>query len=178
MSAIVSIRRPRWSTPSRVAAAAIVLAAGRVSVAEAQDPAPEPGVAVPPEPAAQAAPVGATPAAAGGPAVAAAAATPAVTETASAAAEPEDAGAPGASAEDGIVVLVARIKRTTGSVHVVGEETLERYKYDEPHATLQLVPGIYVRTEDGFGLRPNIGIRGAISDRSSKVALMEDGVLF
>jgi len=81
-------------------------------------------------------------------------------------------------ADDEVVVLVDRIRRSTGSVHVIGQETLERYKYDDPHATLQLVPGVYVRQEDGFGLRPNIGIRGAISDRSSKVALMEDGVLF
>ena len=77
-----------------------------------------------------------------------------------------------------VVVLADRIRRAPGSVHVIGAETLERYKYDDPHATLQLVPGVYVRQEDGFGLRPNIGIRGAISDRSSKVALMEDGVLF
>ena len=108
------------------------------------------------------------------------------------AAEPEpapDGSAPDGSAPDGsepaapasdaeVVVLAERIRRAPGSVHVIGAETLERYKYDDPHATLQLVPGVYVRQEDGFGLRPNIGIRGAISDRSSKVALMEDGVLF
>jgi Fe(3+) dicitrate transport protein len=89
-----------------------------------------------------------------------------------------DAASPEPSADDEVVVLVDRIRRSTGSVHVIGKEALERYKYDDPHATLQLVPGVYVRQEDGFGLRPNIGIRGAISDRSSKVALMEDGVLF
>jgi Fe(3+) dicitrate transport protein len=88
--------------------------------------------------------------------------------------EPSDEPAP----DDEVVVLVDRIKRVPGSVHVISQETLERYRYDDPHATLQLVPGVYVRQEDGFGLRPNIGIRGAISDRSSKVALMEDGVLF
>lgn len=89
-----------------------------------------------------------------------------------------DASSGEPSPDDEVVVLVDRIRRSTGSVHVIGSETLERYKYDDPHATLQLVPGVYVRQEDGFGLRPNIGIRGAISDRSSKVALMEDGVLF
>lgn len=93
---------------------------------------------------------------------------------------PAEADLPAASPEpeDEVVVLATRIRRTPGSVHLLGKETLERYKYDDPHATLQLVPGVYVRQEDGFGLRPNIGIRGAISDRSQKVALMEDGVLF
>jgi Fe(3+) dicitrate transport protein len=98
-------------------------------------------------------------------------------------AEPSDselslASEPEADADAEVIVVVERIRRAPGSVHVISAETLERYKYDDPHATLQLVPGVYVRQEDGFGLRPNIGIRGAISDRSSKVALMEDGVMF
>ena len=45
-------------------------------------------------------------------------------------------------------------------------------------AIVTQVPGVYVRQEDGIGLRPNIGIRGANPDRSKKVTLTEDGVLF
>jgi len=135
--------------PSKIAAALLVTAAA--APARAQDPArPEPDAAAPPTAVAPASDV----------------AFDGV----------DEAALPGP--DDEVVVLVDRIRRVPGSVHVLGSETLERYKYDDPHATLQLVPGVYVRHEDGFGLRPNIGIRGAISDRSSKVALMEDGVLF
>jgi Fe(3+) dicitrate transport protein len=75
-------------------------------------------------------------------------------------------------------VVGSRARRAPGSVHVISQKTLERYKYDDAAAALQLVPGVYVRQEDGIGLRPNIGIRGALSDRSKKLTLMEDGVLF
>jgi Fe(3+) dicitrate transport protein len=67
--------------------------------------------------------------------------------------------------------------RITGSAHVIDEEVLERKENDDVHRVLREVPGVYVREEDGFGLRPNIGLRGASSDRSSKVTLMEDGIL-
>jgi Fe(3+) dicitrate transport protein len=67
--------------------------------------------------------------------------------------------------------------RVVGSAHAIGEEELERRENDDVHRVLADVPGVYVREEDGFGLRPNIGLRGASSDRSAKVTLMEDGVL-
>jgi Fe(3+) dicitrate transport protein len=77
-----------------------------------------------------------------------------------------------------IVVVGTRVAKTAGSAHIIGEKQLERFEYDDAHATLQQVPGVYVRQEDGIGLRPNIGIRGANPDRSKKLTLMEDGVLF
>jgi len=64
-----------------------------------------------------------------------------------------------------------------GSAHVIDEEALEQYEHDDIHAVLSWVPGVVVRGEDGFGLRPNIGIRGANADRSAKITLLEDGVL-
>ncbi|MBX3219350.1 MAG: TonB-dependent receptor [Labilithrix sp.] len=70
-----------------------------------------------------------------------------------------------------------RLAETGGSAHVLRDVQLRRYAYDDPHQVLMGVPGVYVRPEDGFGLRPNIGIRGANSDRSKKVTLMEDGIL-
>lgn len=69
------------------------------------------------------------------------------------------------------------VRRVAGSAQVVGKEELERQEANDLHRVLQGVPGVYIREEDGFGLRPNIGLRGASADRSSKVTLMEDGVL-
>ncbi len=77
-----------------------------------------------------------------------------------------------------VTVVGARVRRAPGAVHLLPEQTLKRYGYDDVHAALQLVPGVYVRQEDGVGLRPNIGIRGALSDRSKKITLLEDGVPF
>ncbi len=39
------------------------------------------------------------------------------------------------------------------------------------------VPGVYVRNEDGFGNFPNISLRGVDGNRSTKVTMMEDGIL-
>ncbi len=70
------------------------------------------------------------------------------------------------------------LPRVVGSAHTVDAEVLEREEHDDMHRVLQSVPGVYLRGEDGFGLRPNIGLRGVDSNRSSKITLMEDGVLF
>ncbi len=67
---------------------------------------------------------------------------------------------------------------TGGAVERLDEEFLERFNFDNPNSVLMQVPGVYVRTEDGFGLRPNIGLRGVNADRSTRVTLLEDGVLF
>lgn len=85
-----------------------------------------------------------------------------------------------APAEDPVEITIAgtRVARTPGSAQVIRQDQLERFEYDDPHAALMKVPGVYVRQEDGVGLRPNIGIRGGNPDRSKKVTLMEDGVLF
>ena len=77
-----------------------------------------------------------------------------------------------------VSVVGTRIERTAGSAHVIRNKDLERTEYDDPAKVLQAVPGVYARGEDGFGLRNNIGLRGTSSDRSKKVALMEDGVPF
>ncbi|HEY6727863.1 MAG TPA: TonB-dependent receptor [Polyangiaceae bacterium] len=101
------------------------------------------------------------------------------TALAASGADPAASPAP-AAVEDPVEITIAgtRVSRTPGSAQVIKQDQLERFEYDDPHAALMQVPGVYVRHEDGVGLRPNIGIRGGNPDRSKKVTLMEDGVLF
>ena len=68
-------------------------------------------------------------------------------------------------------------KEIAGSASVITEEELEFYEYTDIHKILSNVPGVNFRPEEGYGLRPNISIRGTYADRSGKVTLMEDGVL-
>jgi Fe(3+) dicitrate transport protein len=64
-----------------------------------------------------------------------------------------------------------------GSAHVMDAEALAIFNDTDIMRVLRAVPGVYVQEEEGFGLRPNIGIRGSGLDRSARIALLEDGVL-
>ncbi len=64
-----------------------------------------------------------------------------------------------------------------GSAHFIDQEELKRFDYTDIGRILDKVPGVYIQEEDGVGLRPNIGLRGAHPHRSKKVTLMEDGIL-
>ena len=68
-------------------------------------------------------------------------------------------------------------KSLSGSGMQISAAELRRHGYSDLNQIVSSVPGVYVREEDGYGLRPNIGIRGATSERSQKITLMEDGVL-
>jgi Fe(3+) dicitrate transport protein len=72
-----------------------------------------------------------------------------------------------------------RLRDIPGSAHYLDLEALEdpTFLYDDVHAILRQVPGVVVQEEEGYGLRPNIGLRGTGSERSSKITVMEDGVL-
>ena len=69
------------------------------------------------------------------------------------------------------------LKNLAGSGAIISNEDLEIAMDTDIQKILTAVPGVYMRTEEGYGLRPNISIRGTAIERSGKVTIMEDGVL-
>lgn len=69
------------------------------------------------------------------------------------------------------------VKTIPGAASYIDIKEIEAQDYSDVNRILRRVPGIYIQEEDGYGLRPNIGLRGTGVSRSSKITLMEDGVL-
>ena len=63
-----------------------------------------------------------------------------------------------------------------GSIERIDAQTLENSRVFNFSEALRKISGVNVRDEEGFGLRPNIGIRGTNPNRSTKVLLLEDGL--
>ncbi|MBX3725809.1 MAG: TonB-dependent receptor [Xanthomonadales bacterium] len=80
---------------------------------------------------------------------------------------------------DRTVVVGSREKalETAGSAQYVGADELAAFEHADAQRVLRQVPGVYLIDEEGYGLRPNIGIRGSGTDRNSRITVMEDGVL-
>jgi Fe(3+) dicitrate transport protein len=83
------------------------------------------------------------------------------------------------SEDDTIYVIGSKEKAfyTPGSAHFIDKKELETFNYKDVSRILDKVPGVYIQEEDGLGLRPNIGLRGAHPHRSKKITLLEDGIL-
>jgi Fe(3+) dicitrate transport protein len=71
------------------------------------------------------------------------------------------------------------VEKIPGSAHVIDRREMAKVKLgtDDIHQMLRRIPGVNIQEEEGYGLRPNIGMRGTGTDRNSKITMMEDGVL-
>ena len=76
-----------------------------------------------------------------------------------------------------IVGVREQVEGTPGAAHLVDKQALARFSYTDVQRIARQVPGVSIQVEDGFGLRPNISIRGVATERSGRITLLEDGVL-
>ena len=80
---------------------------------------------------------------------------------------------------DEVVIVGQRepLDQAVGSAYHLDEESLERLGRADIQRVLRQVPGVSVQIEDGYGLRPNISIRGVATERTARITLLEDNVL-
>lgn len=71
---------------------------------------------------------------------------------------------------------IESLSEIPGSIERLDAQTLENSRVFNFSEALRKFSGVNVRDEEGFGLRPNIGIRGTNPTRSTKVLLLEDGL--
>ena len=68
-------------------------------------------------------------------------------------------------------------KQISGAAQYIGQAQLEALSYSDIQRILRQAAGVSLQIEDGYGLRPNISIRGVATERSGRITLLEDNVL-
>ena len=69
------------------------------------------------------------------------------------------------------------LKDIAGSAAFLDTQDIREHGVADVNRLLRRVPGVNLRQEDGFGLFPNISLRGVDAARNNKITIMEDGIL-
>ncbi|MBL6664301.1 MAG: TonB-dependent receptor [Rickettsiales bacterium] len=64
----------------------------------------------------------------------------------------------------------------TGAIEIIDNQEIYKKQSNDINRILRDVPSLNLQEEDGYGIRPNIGIRGSRNDRSADIVIMEDYV--
>jgi len=81
--------------------------------------------------------------------------------------------------EDGVMVIGSSLRslvRVPGSASVLSERDMRRSGPLNVGEAMRRVPGVFVRDEEGQGLRMNVSLRGLDGTRSRRVLMLEDGI--
>lgn len=80
---------------------------------------------------------------------------------------------------EGISVIGSKenVERLPGAGAFVDVNEIRDYSYDDINQVIRRIPGVHIRQEDGYGLFPNVSLRGVSTTRNSKLTIMEDGIL-
>ena len=77
-----------------------------------------------------------------------------------------------AGTDDGLFerlkVVGSAAEKSVGSVTVIDEAELRKQQYSDVQRMLRLVPGVNLQDEEGYGLRPNIGMRARVTRSSPR----------
>lgn len=78
-----------------------------------------------------------------------------------------------------VVVIGSKqnVERMPGSGAFIAESDFRAFAYDDVNQIIRRTPGVYIRQEDGYGLFPNVSLRGVSTTRNGKITVMEDGNL-
>jgi Fe(3+) dicitrate transport protein len=69
------------------------------------------------------------------------------------------------------------VERLPGSGSFIDAGEIRVFAYDDINQVIRRTPGVYIRQEDGYGLFPNVSLRGVSTTRNGKITVMEDGIL-
>ncbi len=69
------------------------------------------------------------------------------------------------------------VERLPGSGVFIEAREIRTFAFDDLNQVIRRTPGVYMRQEDGYGLFPNVSLRGVSTTRNGKITVMEDGIL-